>query len=112
MDKTTRTIKARVELPNPDGRLKPGMFATAQIRSIATAQALLVPEQAVSLVQGQPTVFVVTAKGFVPRAIEAGTAVEGSIPIKGGLAAGDRIVVTGAYELKARLLKSQISSED
>lgn len=112
MDKTTRTVKTRIEIPNPDGRLKPGMFATAQLRSSATAKALIVPDEAVLLVQGQPTVFVAAAKGFAPRTVETGSAVDGKVQIKAGLAPGDSVVVSGAYTLKARLLKSQISTED
>lgn len=112
MDATTRTVKARIELPNSDGRLKPGMFATAQLQSTVTATTLAVPEGAVLLVQGQPAVFVEEDKGFEPRMVETGPAIDGWTPIRAGLAAGDRIVVTGAYSLKARLLKSQIGTDN
>ena len=112
MDKATRTVKARIEAPNPDGRLKPGMFASAILRSNTTTQALVVPEQAVSLYQGQQAVFVEASGGFVPRAVEAGPAIGGKVTIKAGLASGERIVAAGSYALKARLLKSQFSTED
>lgn len=112
MDTATRTVKGRIEIPNTDGRLKPGMFATAHLRSTVSSPALVLPEPAVLLVQGQPTVFVATAKGFVPRPVETGSAVGGRIPIRMGLSAGERVVVAGGYELKARLLKSQIGTEE
>jgi cobalt-zinc-cadmium efflux system membrane fusion protein len=112
MDKATRTVKARIAAPNPDGNLKPGMFATAVLQSNSTAQALLVPEQAVTLYQGHPAVFIEASGGFTPRAVETGPAVGGKVAIKAGLAPGERIVVAGAYALKARLLKSQFATED
>lgn len=112
MDKESRTVKARVEVPNSDGRLKPEMFATAAIHTGSSAKALLLPEDAVLLVQGQPTVFLAEKDGFEPRAVEVGERAQGQIVIKSGIETGDAVVVAGAYALKARLLKSQIGDAD
>ena len=113
MNKETRTVKARVEVPNPDGRLKPEMFASAAINTTGTsAKALIVPEEAVLLLQGQPTVFVAERGGFEPRAVEVGERVQGYAVLKSGVAAGENVVVSGAYALKARLLKSSIGDAD
>lgn len=112
MNKETRTIKARVEMANPDGRLKPEMFATAAINtSGASAKALMVPEVAVLLMQGQPTVFVAERDGFEPRAVEVAEPAQGYVVLKSGVAEGESVVVSGAYILKAHLLKSQIGDE-
>lgn len=111
MDRETRTVKARVEVPNPDGRLKPEMFATVAIGTGGSVKALLVPEGAVLLLQGQPTVFVAESGGFEPRAVEVGERVQGYTVLKSGVVAGENVVVSGAYALKARLLKSQIGAE-
>ncbi len=112
MDRETRTVKARVEVPNPDGRLKPEMFATVAIGTGGSVKALLVPEEAVLLLQGQPTVFVAESGGFEPRAVEVGERTQGYAVLKSGVAAGESVVVSGAYALKARLLKSQIGDAD
>ena len=112
MDRETRTVKARVEVPNPDGRLKPEMFATVAIGTGGSVKALLVPEGAVLLLQGQPTVFVAESGGFEPRAVEVGERVQGYAVLKSGVVAGESVVVSGAYALKARLLKSQIGDAD
>ncbi|MHB1247824.1 MAG: efflux RND transporter periplasmic adaptor subunit [Polaromonas sp.] len=113
MNKETRTVKARVEVPNPDGRLKPEMFASAAINTTgASAKALIVPEDAVLLLQGQPTVFVAESGGFEPRAVEVGERAQGYAVLKTGVAVGENVVVSGAYALKARLLKSQIGDAD
>lgn len=112
MNKETRTAKARVEVPNPDGRLKPEMFATAAINTGSSTKALLLPEDAVLLVQGQPTVFVAEKGGFESRAVQVGDRTQGRVVIKSGVEAGEAVVVSGAYALKARLLKSQIGDAD
>jgi len=113
MNKETRTIKARVEVPNHDGRLKPEMFASVAINTSGTsAKALSVPEEAVFLLQGQPTVFVAERGEFEPRAVEVGERAQGYIVLKSGVEDGESVVVSGAYALKARLLKSQIGDAD
>ena len=112
MDKETRTVKARVEVPNPDDRLKPEMFATAAIDTGKAVKDLRLPEDAVLLLQGQPTVFVAEKDGFEPRAVETGERAQGMVVLKSGVAAGERVAVKGAYALKARLLKSQIGDAD
>ena len=114
VDKESRTVQARVEVANPGGRLKPEMFATAAIRTSGTvgvagkAKTLLLPQEAVVLMQGQPTAFVEEHGGFEPRAVELGEKLRDRVVIKNGLQAGERVVTAGTYALKARLLKSQI----
>ncbi len=108
LDKETRTLKARIEVPNPDGKLKSEMFASVGIRSSGQSKVLSVPENAVVLVQGQPTVFVEDADGFESRTVELGDKLRGQVALKNGVAAGDLVVMSGAYALKARMLKSQM----
>lgn len=112
VDKESRTVQARVEVANPGGRLKPEMFATAAIRTSGTnggaAKALLLPQEAVVLMQGQPTVFVAEGGGFEPRPVELGDKLRGKVVIKSGIKSGEKVVTAGTYALKARLLKSQI----
>lgn len=110
VDKETRTVQARVEVANPDGHLKPEMFATAAIHTSGgrREKALLLPEEAVVLMQGQPTVFLEARGGFEPRAVELGDKLRGRVVVKKGLAVGDRVVTEGSYALKARLMKAQL----
>lgn len=111
MDKETRTVKARVEVPNADGRLKLGMFASAAIQTTGSQQALMLPDEAVVLVQGQPSVFVKRGESYDMRAVEVGAKRQGHVEIKGGVKTGETVVTAGAYALKAKLLKSQISAD-
>lgn len=108
MDKETRTVPARIEVRNPDGRLKQEMFARVAIATTSKRKALLIPNEALVLMQGQSAVFVEDAHGFEVRLVEIGERLGGRVSIKEGLKAGDSIVVKGTYSLKARQLKSQI----
>jgi cobalt-zinc-cadmium efflux system membrane fusion protein len=111
MDKESRTIKARVEVPN-DGRLKPDMFATAAIDTVSAGKALTVPAGAVLLMEGKKTVFVREKKGFERRVVELGDNLGGRFVVKQGIDEGDAVVVDGAYALKAWRLKSKIGDHD
>jgi membrane fusion protein, heavy metal efflux system len=115
LDKETRTVPVRIEVRNPDRRLKPGMFATVLVQGAATATQLTAPTQAVVLVDDRSTLFVALAKAdepdqahFEPRTVRIGAERSGRVAILEGVAAGERIVTSGAYELKARLLKSRL----
>jgi len=108
IDKETRTAVARVEVANPDGRLRPGLFANVDIDTASRQAALRVPENAIVLLQGQATAFVADEDGFEPRPVEIGERQGGMVVVKSGLEPGDQVVVAGVYALKARLLKSQI----
>ena len=112
MDKESRTIKARVEVANADGRLKPDMFANAAIDTATAGKALTVPTSAVLLLEGKKTVFVREKEGFEKREVELGDNLGGRFVVKEGIEAGEAVVVEGAYALKARLLKSKIGDHD
>ncbi|MEJ8855897.1 efflux RND transporter periplasmic adaptor subunit [Variovorax robiniae] len=113
MDKETRSIAARIEVDNQDGRLKPQMFATATIESAAASSAaqrevLTVPDAAIVLMQGQPNVFVYGNGAYEQRAIDPGERIGNRTVVKSGVRAGEQVVSAGTYALKARVLKSQI----
>ena len=94
----TRTLKARVELANPGGELKPGMFATVNFTPAARKEALLVPTEAV-IQTGKRTV-VIVAQGdgkFAPVDVEIGIETGGQTEIRKGLEAGQKVVVSGQF---------------
>lgn len=111
MDKETRTIKARVEVPNPDGKLKIDMFANAAIDTATSNKAFVLPAEAVVLIQGQPTAFVQDGEGFSARAVELGDKLRNQVILKAGIRQGEKVVTQGAYALKAKMLKSQIAAD-
>ena len=108
VDKQTRTIRARIEIPNREGKLRIDMYAKAAIDHAEAHEALALPQDAVLMIEGRPTVYLATADGFAPRRVELGARLKGHVVIASGLKAGEKVVTAGAYALKARQLKSQI----
>jgi membrane fusion protein, heavy metal efflux system len=101
VDKATRTVPVIFELPNPEGALKPGMFARITLFTGETVRGVAVPEQAVVDDNGKPTVFVMDGgESFFKRAIRPGVRSGGWVQILDGLKEGDRVVSRGAFELK------------
>lgn len=111
LDPVTRTLLARVEIANRDLRLKPQMFARMTIVTGERSPRLTVPVSAVVLVQGEPAVFVADGNTFAPRPVERGETIGDRVVIARGLDVGDRIAIDNVFDLKARLLKSQIGDE-
>ncbi len=103
----TRRITVRSTVPNPDGRLKPEMFATVSLGNSDPRTVLAVPRAAVQTIDGTPSVFVAQAeRRFRAQAVTLGTDVDGMVEVRSGLSAGDRVVVAGSFALKSELLKA------
>ena len=71
---------------------------------------VLVPADAVQLVEGLPVVFVDTAEGFVTRDVSVGRRSDGNVEITDGLTAGEHYVSRGAFNLKARVVTSSLGA--
>ena len=95
---TTRTLKARVELSNPGGRLVPGMFVTMQFMDTRADKSLLVPTEAV-IQTGKRTVVILAEDNGAFRPVDVETGIEsgGRTEIKRGLQAGQRVVVSSQF---------------
>ncbi len=97
LDNTTRTLKVRLEFPNPGLRLKPDMYADVQLQ-ISYGQQLSVPEEAVLDSGTEQIVFVAHEGGyFEPRRVRVGPKVANRYIILSGLKPGERIVTSGNF---------------
>jgi membrane fusion protein, copper/silver efflux system len=95
---TTRTLKARVELANPNSRLVPGMFATVNFASAPRTEAVLVPSEAVIRSGKRAVVIIAQGDGrFAPTDVETGIESNGQTEILKGVRAGDNVVVSGQF---------------
>ncbi len=99
VDPETRTVKVRTEVPNPEGRLKPDMFANVQIITDLHRTAISIPQSAVLDDGGKSVVFVSEGSGYVKRGVNLGIQGNGRVEIIEGLQAGDKVVVKGNYLL-------------
>jgi len=99
VDPATRTLKARVELANRGGQLKPGMFASLSFaQGQAPKSALLVPSEAVIRTGARNLVMLAEGEGKY-RQVEVKTGAEsgGRTEILHGLKTGDKVVVSGQF---------------
>lgn len=108
----TRTVDVRVEVPNRDRELRPGMSATARfdlpdrVPSTGTEQRVLVPRAAVQELNGATVVFVPGGdRQFTPRPVTIGAAYGSDVEVVSGIDPGDRIVVKGAFTLKSQAVR-------
>ncbi len=109
LDQTTRTIRARIEIPNRTGLLKPEMYAVTEIETGGSSPALFIPESAPQEVSGQTAVFVRKAQDrFEVRLVALGRTLEGQIEVVSGLRTGETVVTKGSFLLKSQLLKATL----
>jgi cobalt-zinc-cadmium efflux system membrane fusion protein len=105
MDKSTRTVRARVRVDNPGNRLKAGMFANIAVR-VGSRTALSIPETAVLAANGEHFVFVEMAPGtYRKHLIKTGAKGAGRVEVLEGLEAEEPVVVQGGFTLKSELEK-------
>jgi len=105
----SRTVVAKVRVPNPDYQLKPGMFARLEIILDKTPQVVAIPKAALQVGPDKsPQVFVVVDEVAFLRKVVPGLATENWLEIKEGLKPGEAVVVEGAERLKdlARVVSS------
>jgi cobalt-zinc-cadmium efflux system membrane fusion protein len=102
VNRSTRAVLARVEVPNPDHLLKPGMFAHASIETGNTREVVVAPESAIYEVDGQMVVFVPSGGGgYSVQPVKIGGRGDQTVEILSGLKAGDRVVAKGGLALKS-----------
>ena len=109
----TRTGKVRIIVPNPDGRLKTGMYAKVALDTgFDNRPVLAVPDSAVIDSGTRQAVLVVRGEGmFEPREVKLGAHADGYHEVRDGLAAGDRVVVSANFLIDAESnLKAALKS--
>jgi RND family efflux transporter MFP subunit len=102
LDPTTRTAGVRIELPNPQGLLKPGMFANAELR-VDLGRRLAIPRNAVIDTGVRQVVYVMAAPGrFVGREVRLGPQAGDLVEVVAGLAGGERVVTAASFLIDAQ----------
>jgi Cu(I)/Ag(I) efflux system membrane fusion protein len=94
----TRTIKARIEVANPSGRLVPGLFASVDFVPATAGDVVAVPSEAVIATGKRSVAFVAEGDDkFRPVDIETGAEANGLTEIRRGLVPGQKVVVSGQF---------------
>ena len=95
-----RSIELRAHVPNPNGWLRPGLFARVDIIFERRENAVLIPERALVPIQSRQTVFVVKDGSAETRDVTTGGRVDGNVEILSGLVPGETIVTAGQLKLR------------
>ena len=102
LDEKTRTVQVRCDLPNTDGRLLPGMYATITVESNPNDKAIVIPLTAVFTEGDADYVFIaIDENHYQQRAVEIGLRLKDKAVITQGLQPDERVVTDGALTLRA-----------
>src|SRR5215813_12065589 len=99
VDPDSRTVKVRTEVPNPDGRLKPDMFANVEVITDVAGKAISVPQSALLEDGGKSYVFVAENNAYKKLQVQTGMRTGDRVEIVDGLKSGDKVVMKGNYLL-------------
>ncbi len=101
LDERTRTLRARLEFENPEGKLRPGAYATVWIE-VPLGERLVIEEGAILDSGIRKIAFVEVEEGrFEPREVETGPRLDGLVVIERGLEEGERVVGSGTFLIDA-----------
>jgi multidrug efflux pump subunit AcrA (membrane-fusion protein) len=108
----SRTVEARIEVNNDDGRLKPGMFADVEITTTVVEGALVIDDSALQTDEDKQTVFVaLDGNRFEKRVVKLGQEQHGRVQVLEGVKPGDKVVTEGSFILKSEMLKGELGEE-
>ncbi len=111
MDERTRTVKMRVQLENPEGKLRPGMFVDVDVAIREPGRVPAVPLSAVMSDAGKSFVFQQWKDDlWVRRDVVTGNKFGGMVELLDGVSPGPRIVTGGAFMLKSDVLREKMGA--
>jgi cobalt-zinc-cadmium efflux system membrane fusion protein len=113
VDPQTRTAKVRVEVPNPEGRLRLGMYVTLAFTTPGEERTVVIPRSAVQTIGARQVVFVPAPDEegkFLARTVELGPLRGDRIAIRSGVQPGEAVVTEGSFFLRAEMLRYAPSS--
>lgn len=109
VDETTRNVQVQATLPNPGGRLRPGMFVQAHVTLGAPLRAITLPASAINYAPYGDSVFIVTEmknaqgqpyRGVRQQVVKLGQARGDQVAVLSGVNAGEEVVTSGGFKLR------------
>lgn len=112
-DPSTGQVTLRVQIPNPQNELLPGMYARARITQAVDADAIAIPQQAIQRTNdGKAEVWVINDDNKVAlQPVEVGPVVDQSWLIREGLKEGERVVVEGFQKISAGMVVTPVDRQ-
>src|SRR5215470_358054 len=109
VDPQTRTAKVRVEVPNPEGRLRLGMYVTLAFTTPSDERTVVIPRAAVQTIGERQVVFVPVPDEegkFLARSVQVGPLRGDLVTIRSGVRPGEVVVTEGSFFLRAEMLRN------
>lgn len=103
---STRTALARIVLPNPDGKLRPGMFVSVKVAVDNIKVPFRILKSALQTIEDEPVVFVKEEDGFLPKTVRIGQGNGRYVEIISGLKQGEYYASQNPFTLKAQISKN------
>jgi cobalt-zinc-cadmium efflux system membrane fusion protein len=111
MDEKTRTVRARITLPNPDGDLRPGMFVEIKLLIPGRGKEVAVPKASVFIDEGRSFVFTHKERDFwIRRPVVTGREIGGQLEVLAGLSVDQTILTDGAFVAKSDVLRAKMGA--
>jgi len=107
----SRASRARIVIPNRNGRWKPGLFVTIDLTTETARALVVIPEAALQTFRDRDVVFVAVGDTFEARPVMLGRRSAGRVEVLDGLTPGSRIVSSGSYLIKADIEKAGASHD-
>jgi RND family efflux transporter MFP subunit len=112
VDAVTRTAKVRVEVPNPDGRLRLGMYVTLAFTTRDGGRTVVVPRAAVQTLGNRHVVYLPAKDDegrFIQRSVKLGPPTADGYAVLSGLQPGEVVVTEGSFFLRAEAVRNSPS---
>lgn len=108
----SRTLEARIETNNAEGKLKPGMFADVEITTTVFRDVLVISDTSLQTEEDNQIAFVaLDTNKFQKRMVQVGMEQGGRVQVLDGLKAGEKVVAEGSFILKSEMLKGELGEE-
>lgn len=112
VDPMTGAILVQASFPNPEGLLRPGQFAKVKVEIDVATNGILVPQRAVSELQGINRVFVVDEKNMVQeRKVKLGPTVDNLWLIREGIKSGERVIFEGIQKITDGIVVKPVETQ-
>lgn len=109
----TRRVTVRCNVPNPRGLLKPDMYCRVSLGEETPRPMVVVPAASIQEIDGKPHVFVAAAGGkFEKREVSLGATEGGTVEVRSGVKAGEKVAAQGSFLLKSALLSAATPGGD
>lgn len=112
VDEKTRALPVRILVQNPNGRLKPDMYASVALATEGKVSALAVPASAIGEDGAERFVFVEEGGGYERRDVKLGRTSSGMVEVLSGVKAGESVVTEGVFILKSEGVKAELKGHD